>query len=1102
MAEDGQAEAGGEEGAEDRSLPVVVPQPKRRRGLKIAIKIVEIAGFLVLVPILFGIIAIFAATDNRVRLPQAVESRIAAGMNGAMQAGRIGVEEIAIALPDRGFTPEIVLSGVQLRDEQGLRAYLPEVSVVLNGGALLTGEVRPRRVRLDGAGMRLSRDRDGVIDLALSADPDAADRGITEALARIDALFGEPAFSELEEISGTGLVVLMADAVTGQIIRSQDAEMRLERKGAALTLTLSGSVTASRDARIDIAITRNPRLGRNDLLFAFENLAARDLATASPALAWLDLMRAPISGRLVAQVSDAGTVGDFEGQLDIGPGAITPRAGAEPIPLARLAADLAYDAGTRSLRFDSFDLASAPLSFSAAATAAISEDGREIVGQLSLSELTAAPADLFEEALHFEGGAADLRLILRPDLDLTIGQAVLFDDDLRVRVSGDIVAGDDGLVTRLDAQIPELSLDQVLPYWPAFVIPGTRDWVTENLARGEITGFAAALRTGPQGRTQSIRFDFDGLELAPLPGLPPITDGRGFVSAEGTRFVLSLTGGEIVAPGGGTLDLTGSSLVIGDTRPRNPDAVFDLAVAGPIETVGALLALPPVNLLAESPLDPATLATGRAEADVALSMTFRRVIPRDEIGFSATGTLSDVRSDTLVPGRELRARRLDLEVTPQEVGISGRASIDGVAVSGRWSQPMGTGEPQDSRAEGRLTVSADTLAAFGVNLPPGTVTGSGGADFVLDIPRGAPPSLALSSDLSGIGLSVPAIGYALGLEATGTLSAEITLGPTPEVPSLTLDAPGLDLAASVSLRPEGGGLDALSFSRARIGDWADLSGALTGRGPGAPPGVRIDGGTIDLRRLPSLAGGDGGGPISGRLDRLVLTEGLALTGLAADLAPGLAGNFQGRVNGGAAIRGSLVRAPQGLGLRVAADDAGAVLRSAGLFQNGYGGALSLSLNPTGEPGTYDGLLTVDGARVRDAPAMAELLNAVSVVGLIDQLGGEGINLGEIDARFRVTPRAIYLTEGSAIGPAIGISMDGVYDIGAQRYDMQGVVSPIYFLNGAAGALFAPRREGLFGVSYRMTGTGDETNVSVNPLSILTPGIFREIFRRPPPDVSQ
>ena len=46
-----------------------------------------------------------------------------------------------------------------------------------------------------------------------------------------------------------------------------------------------------------------------------------------------------------------------------------------------------------------------------------------------------------------------------------------------------------------------------------------------------------------------------------------------------------------------------------------------------------------------------------------------------------------------------------------------------------------------------------------------------------------------------------------------------------------------------------------------------------------------------------------------------------------------------------------------------------------------------------------------------------------------------------------------------------------------------------------------RGEGLFGFNYSLGGTADAPQVSVNPLSILTPGLFREIFRSPPPVLS-
>ena len=87
------------------------------------------------------------------------------------------------------------------------------------------------------------------------------------------------------------------------------------------------------------------------------------------------------------------------------------------------------------------------------------------------------------------------------------------------------------------------------------------------------------------------------------------------------------------------------------------------------------------------------------------------------------------------------------------------------------------------------------------------------------------------------------------------------------------------------------------------------------------------------------------------------------------------------------------------------------------------------------------------ARLRNAPILAGLLDAISVVGMIDQLQGPGIVFTTVDSRFEVSPERIVVREGSAVGASLGISLDGVYEIAAKRFDMQGVISPIYLLNG-------------------------------------------------------
>ena len=174
-----------------------------------------------------------------------------------------------------------------------------------------------------------------------------------------------------------------------------------------------------------------------------------------------------------------------------------------------------------------------------------------------------------------------------------------------------------------------------------------------------------------------------------------------------------------------------------------------------------------------------------------------------------------------------------------------------------------------------------------------------------------------------------------------------------------------------------------------------------------------------------------------------------------------------------------------------------MLSAAGVFPNAQGGALEITLKPTGAAGSYDGVLKVAGIRIRKAPALAELINAISVVGILDQMNGSGLLFSETEAEFRLTPRALQITRGSATGGSLGVSVSGLYVLNGGRLDMQGVISPVYLLNGI-GALFTRKGEGLFGFNYKIAGTAKEPVVSVNPLSILTPGMFREIFRAAPP----
>lgn len=127
--------------------------------------------------------------------------------------------------------------------------------------------------------------------------------------------------------------------------------------------------------------------------------------------------------------------------------------------------------------------------------------------------------------------------------------------------------------------------------------------------------------------------------------------------------------------------------------------------------------------------------------------------------------------------------------------------------------------------------------------------------------------------------------------------------------------------------------------------------------------------------------------------------------------------------------------------------------------------------------------------------MAALFNAISVVGLVDQMAGQGILFSEIDGQMRISSNSIRILEGSAVGPSIGLSVDGTVDTDRKWLNLRGVVSPIYVLN-AIGSVLTRKGEGVIGFNYTLTGPMNRPDVWVNPLSGLAPGFLRNLLRAP------
>jgi hypothetical protein len=669
-----------------------------------------------------------------------------------------------------------------------------------------------------------------------------------------------------------------------------------------------------------------------------------------------------------------------------------------------------------------------------------------------------------------------------------------------LRLSGRARGREDGWSVDVSGRMATIAPGRLLELWPVTLKPKTRTWIDENVLGIDLSDIQFGLRMVPGGEPDVfLGFDFSDLSAVYVRDVPPIRTASGHASIRDNRFTIHAGAGHVTAEQGGRVDISGTDFIIPDIRIKKGPAQAHLRARGTLTAALSLLDSPPFRFL-EKAGRPVTLADGRADLTGRLDFILKEKLTPEEVAFAVTGEITDMRSETLVAGRVLAASRLVVEADNDRLAIGGEARIGRVPVDGTWTMPLGPDTGGASRVRGGIELSQRFLDEFGIKLPEGSLSGTGRGTVEVALARDAPAEFTLSSDLAGVGLRIAPLGWALARGATGRLDVAGTLGVPPRIDRLALDAGGLRARGEVALSPDGG-LAQARFARVGMGDWLDVPVTLVGRGAGRVPRVEVTGGTVDLRR--GAFGGDGGGaggPVRLRLDELRISDGIALNDFEAalDTDGGTSGTFTARVNGRTRIEGEVI--PSGGGrsaFRIRSGDAGGLLASAGILEDARDGVLDLTLKPVDAPGSYDGVLSIRQVRVRSAPALAALLNTISIVGLLEQFSGQGLHFSEVAARFRLTPDRVVLREASAVGASAGISMDGYYNLATRRMDMQGVLSPVYLLNAIGGA-FTRRGEGLIGFNFTLRGDAKDPEVSVNPLSALAPGFLRDIFRRAPP----
>ncbi len=1070
-------------------------------------------------------IAVLSLLGTRVSAPDWLRARIMQAINERLPGITLGFQDISVVLRD-DWVPRLALGAVTIRDARGVPlAQLSELRCTAALGPLLRGNLQPGTISLSGARMTLRRAADGRVNLQLGERQAAVQEAetVTALLERVETFLARPAFADLERISADNLTLRYEDARQNRAWTVDGGRIEVTREGDQVRLRSDFSLLGARDYATTLIFGYESRIGNMAAEFSidFEDMPAQDIAGHSPALTWLAALEAPISGRIRAAVDGSGQLGPLDVRLAIAAGALRPTEAARPVPFQSAGLHFTYHPDGHMIELEEARIESSWISTRVSGRTRLTgmEDGwpDAMESQLEVTALSANPMALYPEAVVLDGASVTMRLTLDP-FRVTLSDLTVLDKSRRLVLRGDVRADDEGWHLALDGRMPQIDGERVLELWPEtrtpakhkWLKPKTRKWIRENVRHAELSNIEVALRMEPGRRPDiALAFDFDRLVARFMKKMPLIEDAAGHATIFDNRFVITAQRGHVTAAQGGRIDIAGSSFEIPDIRIKRGPGKVRLRTESTITAALSLLNEERFRFVEKAGL-PVTLADGMARLSGTLDFLVIDKLRPEDVAFNIAGKLTDLRSEKLVKGRVLAASELDVTASHEGIEIRGEGRIGQVPFGGRWRMPFGKGGGGRSQVEGWIELSERFIEEFGIGLPPGSVSGAGRGRQEIDLERDVPPAFRLQSDLAGVGLRLPQLGWALEQAQTGLLEVAGHLSTPPDIERLAIDAGGLRAEGSVTLTGQGQ-LQKASFRRVELGTWLDVSLELVGRGPEQAPLVRVLGGRMDLRRTTLARGGGKAGesgpaaaadrrsPLSLRLDRLIVSDTIALTGFSGefDMSQGPDGRFSGRLNGKAEITGRVVPGPRGASFLIAARDAGAALRAVDMLEGARGGSLDLVLVPQAEPGTYRGKLTVRSIRIRNAPAMAALLNAISVIGLLEQLGGEGIHFGQVEADFLLAPDRITLYAGSAVGASMGISMEGYYYPETGVMDMEGVISPVYALN-MLGGIFSRQGEGLIGFKYKIKGPKDAPKVQVNPLSALMPGIFREMFRRPAP----
>lgn len=918
----------------------------------------------------------------------------------------------------------------------------------------------------------------------------------------------------------------------------------LEIKHLADRSVLSGLTTISASQGENIVLSFDAQsasaTGQVTLKTAVRGLKPAAILRIAPSIGGLEALDTALSGEALFNLSREGDVVDGRATVEFGDGQIDLRSLGDLVPVrldhGRLA--MRFEANSDTIMIEPSTIGwggGSELTVSGLLSPFFEANGDrawryQLTGQRGVF-LRGAGDDNRQSlsAWSMAGHANPTGGIFQIDEGLVAvgGSSVVFDGHF-----GDEGGGSDKDF-RINGRIGPTPISALGYFWPSVLAQDARRWVASQISGGQLTGgrFAvSSLRRGgadkPELWTQSVSLEGTDVRLQAPVGDLPLYAAKALVQLNGNQLEVSVPAAAVQLANKRTLGLKQVRFTVPDVALNDAVGALEFKVAGDLRDGAAVLGASPnaTAFISDALSKLEGAATGRIEGHVNIALPLDPPANwRPEV--AGRLTVRDVGMRNAVGSHDLSGGSFELDLAAKSINAKGEMLVDGVAAKLAWQYildapfesqpPIRIDTRLDERDRQKLGIQINHIVRglldVQINVIP--LKGGGfGSKVRADATKAAiavtslawvkPAGRRLQIEFDVVTKkkevlfdNLRAVGDGIAIQGRATLDAKYNLKAF-ELPQFSIDrVTRLEMRGKLA-KPrlwdvvvagqtfEGRALFRSLFQAGRVAEAEPVPGAQQ-------MGVDL---TANIKTVLGFW--------NTKLSDVRMT-------LSKRQGKIQAMNLTGELANGKVFRAAILKGTQGAReLHSFSDDAGQAFTLVGFYPNARRGRLELVVNLDGQGrAEKSGVLLVRDFRIRGDEVVEELARAPrdgirrKRTRRQSGSGSQSLDFDWMRVPFFVGNGQFILQGAELRGPVVGATILGKADFAARTLDLSGTYVPLQGLNGALGVipglgqiLAGPNGEGVLGMKFAVRGDMSRPEMLVNPLSLMAPGIFREMFQ--------